>query len=71
MSGPRMHRLFDPVSKRCLDVAVDHGFFNEPSFLRGIAHMPSVVATLVEAAPDAIQLSPGQARILQSMPVRP
>ncbi|NIA25844.1 MAG: aldolase [Gammaproteobacteria bacterium] len=71
MNSPRIHRLFDPVSKRCLDVAVDHGFFNEPSFLQGIAHMPSVIATLVEAAPDAIQLSPGQARILQSMPVRP
>jgi len=71
MSSPRMHRLFDPVSMRCLDVAVDHGFFNEPSFLHGIAHMPSVIETLVEAAPDAIQLSPGQARILVSMPVRP
>ncbi|NOY57121.1 MAG: aldolase [Actinobacteria bacterium] len=71
MNGPRLHRLFDPVSERCLDVAVDHGFFNEPGFLQGIAHMPSVIASLVEAAPDAIQLSPGQARLLQSMPVRP
>lgn len=71
MTNPRMQRLFDPVSSRCLDVAVDHGFFGEPSFLQGIGHMPTVINTLVEANPDAIQLSPGQARILQSVPVRP
>ncbi|MGZ8754047.1 MAG: class I fructose-bisphosphate aldolase [Acidimicrobiia bacterium] len=71
MISPRMQRLFNPKSERCLDVAIDHGFFSEPSFLQGIAHMPSVIATLVKAAPDAIQLSPGQARILQAMPVRP
>jgi fructose-bisphosphate aldolase, class I len=49
-------------------VAVDHGFFGEPSFLGGIEDMERVVATLVEAAPDAIQLSPGQARLLQEIP---
>lgn len=71
MTIPRMHRLFDPATGRCLDVAVDHGFFGEPTFLRGIEHMPTVIETLVAAGPDAIQLSPGQARILQSLPVRP
>lgn len=50
---------------RCFDVAVDHGFFGEPSFLSGIEDMRSVIATLVDAAPDAIQLSPGQAHLLQ------
>lgn len=63
----RMNRLFAPDGK-CFDVAVDHGFFGERSFLDGIEDMHYVVNTLVEAAPDAIQLSIGQAPILQSLP---
>lgn len=66
----RLNRLFHPESGRCLDVAVDHGFFNQPGFLTGIEHMPTVIGTLVEAGPDAIQLSIGQARHLQSRPGR-
>jgi fructose-bisphosphate aldolase, class I len=64
----RLNRLFNPVSGRALDVAVDHGLFGEASFLAGIEDMPRVVATLVEAGPDAIQLSPGQAPLLQDIP---
>jgi DhnA family fructose-bisphosphate aldolase class Ia len=64
---PRLNRLF-AADGRCLDVAVDHGFFNEGAFLSGIEDMPSAVATLVDAAPDAIQLSPGQAPLLQRVP---
>jgi fructose-bisphosphate aldolase, class I len=64
---PRLNRLF-AADGRCLDVAVDHGFFNEGSFLTGIEDMRSAVATLVDAAPDAIQLSPGQAPLLQDVP---
>ena len=64
MSLPRLQRLF-AADGRCFDVAVDHGFFDEGSFLAGIEDMGRAVATLVDAAPDAIQLSPGQARLLQ------
>jgi fructose-bisphosphate aldolase, class I len=68
MSSYRLNRLFNPVSGRCLDVAVDHGLFGEPSFLAGIEDMAAAVETLVAAGPDAIQLSPGQAPLLQSRP---
>jgi DhnA family fructose-bisphosphate aldolase class Ia len=64
---PRLNRLF-AADGRCLDVAVDHGFFNEVSFLSGIEDMEAAVGTLVAAAPDAIQLSPGQAHWLQDVP---
>src|SRR4051812_14381938 len=67
MKSFRLNRLFNAKSGRCFDVAVDHGFFNEPGFLQGIESMPKVIATLVEAAPDAIQLTVGQARHLQSI----
>lgn len=70
MSLYRLNRLFDAHSERALDVAVDHGFFGEPSFLTGIENMQSVVDTLVDAGPDAIQLTLGQARLLQSKPGR-
>jgi DhnA family fructose-bisphosphate aldolase class Ia len=63
----RLNRLF-AADGRCFDVAVDHGFFGEPTFLEGIEEMERVIRTLVEAAPDAIQLSPGQAPLLQRIP---
>ncbi len=66
----RLNRLFHPDSGRCLDVAVDHGFFGELGFLTGIEHLPTAVATLVDAAPDAIQLTVGQAPLLQRLPGR-
>ncbi|WP_294181903.1 class I fructose-bisphosphate aldolase [uncultured Schumannella sp.] len=67
----RLNRLFNPRSNRALDVAVDHGFFGEPSFLTGIEDMKSSVATIVAAGPDAVQLSPGLAPLLQRIPQRP
>ena len=63
----RMNRLFAADGK-CFDVAVDHGFFNEGTFLPGIEDMQRTVSTLIEAAPDAIQLTVGQATLLQSVP---
>lgn len=53
---------------RCLDVAIDHGFFGEPGFLSGIERMEESVRAVVRAGPDAIQLSVGQARLLQRIP---
>jgi fructose-bisphosphate aldolase, class I len=66
----RLNRLFHARSRRCLDIAVDHGFVGEPGFLRGIEDMGAAVERLVEAAPDAIQLTTGQAELLQSRPGR-
>jgi fructose-bisphosphate aldolase, class I len=66
----RLNRLFSPRSGRCLDVAVDHGFAGEHEFLAGIEDMAAAVAALVEAAPDAIQLTVGQAHLLQTRPGR-
>lgn len=64
-SKVRMNRLFN--GGRCLDVAIDHGVCNEPSFLNGLEDMPAVVETLVKAAPDAIQMNYGQADLLQNV----
>jgi DhnA family fructose-bisphosphate aldolase class Ia len=63
----RLKRLFNAKSGHCFDVAVDHGFFNQLGFLQGIEDLEAAVKTLVEAAPDAIQLTVGQAPLLQGM----
>jgi DhnA family fructose-bisphosphate aldolase class Ia len=70
MKTARLNRLFNPRTRRCFDVALDHGFFNEGSFLAGIENLPRAIETLVAAAPDAIQLTVGQAPHLQTLPVR-
>lgn len=68
MKSFRLNRLFNARSQKCFDVAVDHGFFDDVSFLAGIENLEQAVRTLVEAGPDAIQLTQGQAHLLQSIP---
>lgn len=66
MKRYRLNRLFNGESGNCFDVAVDHGFFNEMSFLKGIENIGEAIRVLVDAAPDAIQLTIGQAEHLQT-----
>jgi len=66
---PRLNRLFAADGK-CFDVAIDHGIFNEFRFLPGIENIQQAVQTVIDANPDAIQLSPGQARVMQAIPGR-
>ena len=68
MKSARLNRLFNPQTGRCFDVAIDHGFFNERGFLAGIEDIGAAVRTVVSAAPDAVQLTVGQARHLQGIP---
>lgn len=70
MSAYRLNRLFHPTSRRCFDVAIDHGFFNENGFLAGIESISKAVSIVAGAAPDAIQLTVGQAAHLQELPGR-
>lgn len=70
MKTYRLNRLFNQKSGNCFDVAIDHGFFNEFGFLSGIENIQKAVEVLVDAAPDAIQLTVGQAQYLQSIPGR-
>jgi len=61
-----MKRLFG-TSGNCFDVAIDHGMFNEHSFLVGIENMVKAVQIIANAKPDAINLPAGTAKILQSI----
>ncbi|KQX84484.1 class I fructose-bisphosphate aldolase [Variovorax sp. Root473] len=64
----RLNRLLH--NGRCLDIALDHGVCNEPTFLDGLEDMPGVIDKLVAAKPDAIQLNYGQSDLLQNRPGR-
>jgi len=63
---PRLNRLL-ASDGRCFDVAIDHGFFNQYGFLEGIEDIQETLRVVCEAQPDAIQLTPGQARVLQDL----
>lgn len=65
----RLSRMFSPAGK-CLDIAVDHGVWNEGSFLDGLEDMEKVVAKLAAARPNAIQMNYGQCDILQNLPMQ-
>lgn len=66
MKSARMNRLFGK-SGHCFDVAIDHGMFNELGFLGGIEDMGTAIKIVADAAPDAIQLTPGTAPMLQAI----
>ncbi|MDX2195224.1 MAG: aldolase [Cytophagales bacterium] len=68
MKQYRLNRLFNARSKKCFDVAIDHGFFNEYGFLDGIQDLQKAIKVVVSAGPDAVQLTTGQAHLLQSIP---
>ena len=70
MKQYRLNPLFNARSNRCFDVAVDHRFFDQPGYLQAIKDMRQGIKTLVDAAPDAIQLTVGQACHLQEIPGR-
>ena len=65
MTSYRQNRLFHPRSGRSLAIAVDHGMPGESDLLEGIEDMERVIDALVEADPDALLLTPGQAELLQ------
>ncbi len=67
---PRLNRLFHPDSGRCIDIAMDHGFFGEPDLLSGVEDMAAAVGAVAAGEPEAIQVAPGQARLLQDRPGR-
>ena len=67
MKTYRLNRLFNARSGHCFDVAIDHGFFGERAFLRGIENLAAAVEIVVAALPDAVQLTVGQAHHLQKI----
>ncbi len=66
MKSYRLNRLFNAASGKCFDVAIDHGFFGEYDFLKGIENIEAAIDLVVDTHPDAVQLTIGQVDYLQS-----
>jgi DhnA family fructose-bisphosphate aldolase class Ia len=64
MKAFRLNRLLNARTGRCLVVAVDRGLVS------GGENIEPCVRTLAAAGPDALQLTLGQAELLQSIPGR-
>ncbi|MBA2579567.1 MAG: aldolase [Thermoleophilaceae bacterium] len=63
----RYNRLF-ASDGHCVDVAVDHGLAGAVVPAAASESVRKVIGALVDAGPDAVQLSPGQAPLLQLHP---
>jgi DhnA family fructose-bisphosphate aldolase class Ia len=63
----RLNRLFRRDG-RCVMIAVDHGSHNEYRLLDGVEDIDRTLDTVIEAGPDSILLTHGQARRLQRLP---
>jgi len=61
----RLNRLMK--HGRCLDVAIDHGVGNAPSFMNGLQDIAAVVVMLVDARPAAIAMNDGQSDLLRTL----
>jgi fructose-bisphosphate aldolase, class I len=64
MKAYRLNRLFNPASRRCINIAIDHGIAGEVELFAGIEDMARAVDTVAAAGPDAIQVTAGQAETL-------
>lgn len=67
MKSFRLNRLFNSDSNRCFTIALDQGVIGERTQLQGLETLERTVQMLALAGPDALQLSIGQARLLQSI----
>lgn len=65
MTTHRLNRLFDRGSGRTLVVAADHALAGRAELIAGLEDMTAVVDAVVDADPDAVLLTPGQAPLLQ------
>jgi len=61
----RLSRIIDPEDGKAVVVAADHGFMLGP--IKGVVNLEETLIKVVEGKPDAVLLSPGQARRLNHL----
>jgi len=64
--NPRLNRLFR-ADGRAMILAFDHGIFGEPSWMKGLKDISSVLDQHVLQGPDGMTLTGGSARYLQNL----
>ena len=69
MSNSRS-KMFDPKSKKCINIALDLGVFGDRSFAKGIENLATALPQILAGKPDVIQLNPGGLKIFNKLKLK-
>ncbi len=59
--------MFNPKSKKCINIALDLGVFGERGFSKGIEDLSTALPGILAGKPDVIQLNPGGLKIFNKL----
>ena len=62
--------MFDPKSKKCINIALDLGVFGDRSFAKGIENLSTALPQILAGKPDVIQLNPGGLKIFNKLKLK-
>ena len=59
--------MFNPTSKKCINIALDLGVFGDRGFSKGIEDLKKALPQILAGKPDVIQLNPGGLKIFNKL----
>lgn len=69
MSNSRS-KIFNPKSKKCINIALDLGVFGDRAFSKGIEDLAIALPQILAGKPDVIQLNPGGLKIFNKLKIK-
>ena len=62
--------MFNPKSKKCINIALDLGIFGDRAFSKGIEDFAIALPQILAGKPDVIQLKPGGLKIFNKLKIK-
>lgn len=62
--------MFNPKSKKCINIALDLGVFGDRAFSKGIEDLAIALPQILAGKPDVIQLNPGGLKIFNKLKIK-
>ena len=62
--------MFNPKSKKCINIALDLGIFGDRAFSKGIENLATALPQILAGKPDVIQLNPGGLKIFNNLKIK-
>jgi DhnA family fructose-bisphosphate aldolase class Ia len=59
--------MFNPKSKKCINIALDLGVFGDRAFSKGIEDLSTALPQILAGKPDVIQLNPGGLKLFNNL----
>jgi class I fructose-bisphosphate aldolase len=63
-------KMFNPKSKKCINIALDLGIFGDRAFSKGIENLATALPQILAGKPDVIQLNPGGLKIFNNLKIK-